>query len=260
MRFTPALLAGIAGALILAPSTAMATAGDEETDVDVRLAQLEYTNGLTVTFTDSRPSDDIGMVQTGMIGRTLLIARDEDDSFLETYLEITPRDVAVPQRLVDDHGADTPPELQFRRITTSPVATGGLTPPRSAVISGAAACDASHFGWVNWHDVGVPGLAPKSYESSQFGGAKRHAESSIVNCTPEGSPSHLFARHRIYYKNIWGKYVKHFDSTVAPGQHQIVDKGIVKRPRKVSYDDGWNSSPNCLGGGCVYTREGRFRD
>ncbi|MFF5209145.1 hypothetical protein [Streptosporangium sp. NPDC000396] len=258
MRFTSALMAGISGVLILAPSAAMAS--DEEADVDVRLAQLEYSNGMTVTFTDSRPSNDIGMVQTGMIGRTLLIARDEGDTFLETYLEITPRDVAVPQRLVDDHGTNTPPELQFRRITTSPVVTGGLTPPRSAVISGAAACNFSHFDWVDWHDSGFPGMAPKAYETSQFGGNKRYSDSFVVNCTPEGSPSYLYARHRIYYKNILGNYVKHFDSTVPPWHQQMVEKGSIKRGRKVYYNDGWNSSPNCLGGDCVYTREGRFHD
>lgn len=258
MRFTPALLAGIAGALILVPSAA--TASDEEADVDVRLAQLEYTSGMTVTFTDSRPSDDIGMIQTGMIGRTLLIARDEGDTFLETYLKITPRDVAVPQRLVDDHGTNTPPELQLRRITTSPVAVGSLTPPRSAVISGAAACNFSHFDWSDWHDAGVPGMAPKSYLASQFGGKQRYSDSYVANCTPEGSPSYLYARHRIYYMNALGNYVKHFDSKLAPWQHQAIEKGSIKRWRKVHYDDGWNSSPSCGGGGCVYTREGRFHD
>ncbi|MEV4242578.1 hypothetical protein AB0J63_04120 [Streptosporangium canum] len=258
MRFTPALLTGIAGVLILVPSAAMA--GDEGADVDVRLAQLEYTSGMTVTFTDSRPSDDIGMVQTGMIGRTLLIARDEGDTFLETYLKITPRDVAVPQRLVDDHGTSAPPELQLRRITTSPVVADSLTPPRSAVISGAAACNLSHFDWFDWHDAGVPGMAPTSYSASQFGDKKRYSDSYVANCTPEGSPSHLYARHRIYYMNTLGNYVKHFDSKVAPWHQQSIEKGSVKRWRKVHYDDGWNSSPNCGGGDCVYTREGRFHN
>lgn len=258
MRFTPALLAGISGVLILVPSAATASA--EEVDADVRLAHLEYTSGMTVTFTDSRPSDDIGMAQTGIIGRTLLIARDEGDTFLETYLKITPMDVAVPQRLVDDHGTNTPPELQLRRITTSAVVADSLTPPQSAVISGTAACNFTFFDWFDWHDAGVPGMAPKSYYASQFGDKRRYSDSYVANCTPAGSPSYLYARHRIYYMNAWGNYVKQFDSQVPPWHHQVVEKGSIKRWRKVHYDDGWNSSPNCLGGDCVYTREGRFHD
>ncbi|WP_157250237.1 hypothetical protein [Nonomuraea typhae] len=257
MRFSPAL-AAIAVTLLLAPSPAIA--GTEESDTEILLAQLDYTTGLSVTFTDSRPSDDVGMVQTGMIGRAPLIVRDNGDSLLQTFLEITPPDVAVPRRLVEDHGADLPPELARRRITGDPVTAGGLTAPASAVNSGTAACNVSWYSWTLWDDAGVPGLAPTSYTTFDFGGFKeRYADSHVINCTPQGSPSTLWARHRIYYRNALGNYVKHFDSLVPPWHHQEATKGSIKRHRKVSYDDGWNSSPNCGGGTCVYSREGRFR-
>ncbi|WP_327090298.1 hypothetical protein OIE66_06650 [Nonomuraea sp. NBC_01738] len=256
MRTALSLTAAIATVLLLTPATA--TAATEETDVDIQLAQLTYTSGLVVDLTDSRPSNDIGLVQTGLIGRAALIARDRDDSYLETYLKITPRSVAVPQRLIEDHGPDLPEELRLRVITTSPVVVDGLTAPSSATITGAAACNFTWYGWTMWHDTGVPGLAPKSYTTYDFGGYKeRYADSYVANCTPPGSPSYLYAQHRIYYR-LAGNWVKHFDSKVAPWHHQAAWKGTVKNHRKVVYNDGWDSSPNCGGGTCVYTREGRF--
>ncbi|MFI6920819.1 hypothetical protein ACIBIZ_12775 [Nonomuraea spiralis] len=266
MRFSP-VLAAIAAAMLLAPSPAMATAkaaapaATEESDREIVLAQLDYTTGLSVTFTDSVPSDEVGMVQTGMIGRAPLIARDDEDTLLETYLEITPSDVAVPRRLVEAHGADLPADLQRRRITSEPVTAGGLTAPASAVRSGPPTCTWSIFGWTLWHDDGVPGLPAKSYSTFDFGGFKQSkAESYVANCTPQSSTSNLWARHRIYYRNILGNFVKHFEGVVPPGHHQaVVKSGAIKRHRAVSYDDGWNADPSCGGGTCVYAREGRFR-
>jgi hypothetical protein len=263
MRVIPVVAAAIAAALFLIPSAAVAD-DEEEADVDVSLAQLRYTNGLLVTFTDSYPSNDVGMAQLGRIDRAPLFARDEEDSFLETYLEITPTVVAVPQRLVDDHGTDPPPELRLRQITSSPVVADGLTPPQVASISGAASCNLYHYNWYDWHDAGFPGMPPETYYASQFTSDKqRYSDSYVANCTPDNYPSYIYARHRIYYKNVWGNYKKHFDSKVPPWHHQYVEKGSVKRWRKVSYDDGWNSSATCgaLGSGiCIYTREGRFHN
>ncbi|MEV4889203.1 hypothetical protein AB0K48_07435 [Nonomuraea sp. NPDC055795] len=261
---TLALAAALAAALVLTSSAAMA-GDEEEADVDVGLAQLTYTNGLSVTFTDSYPSNDVGMTQTGRIDRAPLIARDEEtDSFLQTYLKITPTTVAVPQRLVDDHGADPPPELRLRQITTSQVIAQGLTPPHSAVISGMAACNYYWYDWYDWHDAGFPGMPPHTYYASDFNsGKQRYSDSYVANCSPDLYPSYIYARHRIYYKNAWGNYKKHFDGKVPPWHHQAVEKGSIKRWRKVAYSDGWNSSANCgeLGPApCMYTREGRFHN
>ncbi|MGW2222438.1 hypothetical protein ACWCSD_46240 [Nonomuraea sp. NPDC001684] len=263
MRFSP-FLAAVAAAMLLAPSPATATAkaaapAAEESDREIVLAQLDYTTGLSVTFTDSVPSDEVGMVQTGMIGRAPLIVLDDEDTLLETYLEVTPPDVAVPRRLVEDHGADPPAELQRRRITSEPVTAGGLTAPASAVRSGPASCTWSIFGWTLWHDDGVPGLPAKSYSTFDFGGFKQKiAESYVANCTPPGSTTNLWARHRVYYRNALGNFVKHFEGIVPPGYAQAVTKkGKIKRHRTVSYDDGWNADPACFT--CLYSREGRFR-
>ncbi|MFI7636100.1 hypothetical protein [Nonomuraea sp. NPDC049400] len=69
-------------------------------------------------FNDSQPSGDVGIVQTAYVGRASLLARDRGDSFLETYLKITPVSVAVPQRLVEAHGTEPlPVELQRRTVT-----------------------------------------------------------------------------------------------------------------------------------------------
>ncbi|MFB9207824.1 hypothetical protein ACFFV7_42040 [Nonomuraea spiralis] len=264
MRFSP-VLAAIAAAMLLAPSPAMATAkaaapaATEESDREIVLAQLDYTTGLSVTFTDSVPSDEVGMVQTGPIDRAPLIVPDDEDTLLETYLEITPPDVAVPRRLVEDHGADLPADLQRRRITSEPVTAGGLTAPASAVRSGTSACTWSIFGWTQWHDDGMPGLPAKAYSTFDFGGFKQKiAESYVANCTPPSSTSNLWARHRIYYRNGLGNFVKHFEGIVPPGHYSaVLKKGLIKRHRAVSYDDNWNADPACFN--CVYSREGRFR-
>jgi hypothetical protein len=131
----------------------------------------------------------------------------------------------------------------------------------TAAVRAAAgqSCYDTYYGWWDWHDAAQAGLAPKTYGSSSFGGKRRYTDSYVANCTPAGSGSWLWARHRIYYKDF-GKYKKQFEGKVAPGHWQEKTKGSVKRYRKVSYDDGWSSSPNCGDGDCKYTREGRFRD
>ncbi|MFI6513430.1 hypothetical protein ACIBCT_37990 [Streptosporangium sp. NPDC050855] len=249
------LLAAIAATMVLGSSPAAAE--PEESDREIPLAHIEYTTGLTVSFSDSQPSNEVGMSQLGIIGGAPLIDWERSNSYLQTYLEITPPDVPVPQRLVDDHGTDLPAELRGRRITSEPVTVRGLTAPADAVLS--ASCTAEHWGWHQWHDNAQAGLAPKSYTTHDFGGFKeRRAESFIFNCLPLGSPSHLWARHRLYYWN-GTSWWKHAEVKVAPGlQSEKVKGSLIKRHRRVTYDDGWGSSPNCLMGTCKYTREGRF--
>ncbi|MEU9831693.1 hypothetical protein AB0D67_09130 [Streptosporangium sp. NPDC048047] len=247
-------IAAIAATMVLVSSPAAAES--EESDREIPLAHIEYTSGLTVDFSDSQPSNEVGMSQLGIIGRAPLIAWDRSNSYLQTYLEITPPDVPVPQRLVDDHGPDLPAELQRRRITSEPVTVRGLTAPAGAVLS--ASCTAEYWSWYLWHDNAKAGMAPKSYTTHDFGGFKeRRAESFIFNCLPEGSPSHLWARHRLYYWN-GTSWWKQKEEKVGPGLQAEEVKGIAKYHRKVTYDDNWGSNPNCLSGACKYTREGRF--
>ncbi|MFI7108382.1 hypothetical protein ACIBK9_18910 [Nonomuraea sp. NPDC050227] len=59
-------------------------------EAEVRLAMLRHSNGLAVEFDDSRPSGDVGVVQTGFIGRAGLCVRDSGDGFLAANLKITP--------------------------------------------------------------------------------------------------------------------------------------------------------------------------
>ncbi|NUW39520.1 hypothetical protein [Nonomuraea rhodomycinica] len=284
MRLIPALLAASAGALLLtAPATATATTTAtteattkamteptaeelraapiaDEAEVEVKLALLRYGNGLTVEFNDSRPSGDVGIVQTAPIGRAGLFARDRGDSFLETYLKITPASVAVPQRLVEAHGSEPlPAELQRRTVTTEPVEADGLATPAVPTMSGEVDCNKTYYPWYHWRDVGHPGMAPRDSYSSNYGGKYINADSWLHNCLPVGSPSHLAARHRLfYYSGALNKWVEQSDTLVRPGEEQHIEKGIANRYRRIIQSDTWDSHPDCTL--CMYTREGRFHD
>ncbi|RSN02062.1 hypothetical protein DMB42_38635 [Nonomuraea sp. WAC 01424] len=232
----------------------------EEAETEVTLAMLRYNNGLTVEFNDSRPSGDVGIVQTAFIGRAGLFARDSADSFLETYLKITPVSVAVPQRLVEAHGTKPlPVELQRRRVTKEPVEVDGLATPAVPTMSGAVNCNKTYYPWYHWRDVGHPGMLPRDSYSSSYGGKYVKADSWLINCLSAGNPSEIAARHRLFYfNNFLGKWAEQSDTYVNPGQEQHVEKGIVNRYRRIIQDDTWGSDPKCLS--CKYTREGRFHD
>lgn len=134
----------------------------------------------------------------------------------------------------------------------------GLQLPITAGVEPRAGqtCQSTYYAWWDWHDAAIPGLAPKCYYASSFGGKKRYSQSYVANCVPEGSPSWLWARHRIYYKDAFGNYINHFEGKVPPGHWQAKSKGSVKRWRRVCYDDGWDSLPT--NPSLKYTREGRF--
>ncbi|MFF4189822.1 hypothetical protein [Nonomuraea sp. NPDC001831] len=278
MRVIPGLLAASAGVLMLtAPATTPAAATTkavneptaeelraapiaEEADAEVKLAMLRYGNGLTVEFNDSRPSGDVGIVQTAFIGRAGLFVRDSGDSFLETYLKITPVSVAVPRRLVEAHGAEPlPAELQRRTVTEEPVEADGLAAPAVRTMSGAVNCNKTYYPWYHWRDVGHPGMLPRDSYSSSYGGKYVNADSWLINCAAAGNPPQIAARHRLFYfNNALGKWAEQSDTLVYPGQEQHVEKGLVNRYRRVIQDDTWGSDPDCLS--CKYTREGRFHD
>ncbi|MEQ4726225.1 hypothetical protein [Nonomuraea sp. B19D2] len=274
MRLIPALLAASAGALLLtAPATATTKAMTEptaeelraapiaeEAEVEVKLALLRYSNGLSVEFNDSQPSGDVGIVQTAYVGRASLFARDRGDSFLETYLKITPVSVAVPQRLVEAHGTEPlPVELQRRTVTKELVEVDGLATPAVPTMSGAVNCNKTYYPWYHWRDVGHPGMLPRDAYSSSYGGRYVKADSWLINCLSAGNPPQIAARHQFFYfNNFLSKWVEQSDTLVYPGQEQHIEKGIANRYRRIRQSDSWGSDPDCTH--CTYTREGRFHD
>jgi hypothetical protein len=259
LRLFAALL--VLPALVL-PGAAPAHAEDTEpVDREIVLADLGFLNGVRAVFTVDEISTEYGLLQQGQMGRNGPVAAGTTRGLLVTYLAITPRDVPVPERLLAEHptGTQLPPELASRTIAPGPVfATDLAAPPAPMAVQG---CFDTYYGWFDWHDPAAVGMAPKTYGSSGFGGKFHYTDSYVANCT--SGPSYLWARHRIYYKNAFGNYVKHYESKVPPLTWEAKSKGsLVKRYRKVTYDDGWNSSPSCgsLTHPCRYTREGRFDD
>jgi hypothetical protein len=202
------------------------------------------------------------LLQEGLIGRSGPLLSGAINSLLAAFLSITPEDVPVPQLLLAETPSDIDlsAKLNIREISPSRVTASQLELPITIrVRMEPQSCTSTYYPWFDWHDAAVVGLAPKTYYSSDFGGRVRYAGSYIYNCTPPGSPSWLWARHRIYYYSGVFGYIKHFEGKVPPGHWQEETKGSVKRYRKVAYDDGWDSSPNC-GLDCKYTREGRFHN
>jgi hypothetical protein len=246
--------------------TSIDGADDESMSPQRELAELQYKVGIRVVFSYDEDSQEYGLQQQGLVDRTGPLVRGEFESLLEVFLAITPSSVPVPRLLLVENPDSTLPDLGRRTITDSRVMATGLEVPLTISPSPAASqsCFDTYYDWWDWHDPAAAGMAPRTYYASEFSGKRRYSDSYVANCTPADSPSWLWARHRIYYKNAFGNYKKHYDSKVAPGHWDAEHKGsLVKRYRKVTYTDGWNSSPNCgglVGITCKYTREGRFHD
>ncbi|WP_020522003.1 hypothetical protein [Catelliglobosispora koreensis] len=253
MRIKAALLplVSVLALSTLSVSAPAIAAVAEPVDREIVLAKLGYTNGVSVSFTIDEKSRDYGLSQDGEVGRNQPVLNEKEErSYLEAYLTITPRTVAVPKLIVDSHpsGKPVPADLAYRRITTSPVYATGLTAPNVSVA--AVSCYYQHYDWVQWYDpAGSPDPdsqfhAAKNFEASDFGGMREFADSLIVNCGPAN------VRHRIYwYSVIDGVYYKHWDSVVTPNHWQAKEKGSVLRWRYVRVDAGWG-----------YTRAGRFHN
>lgn len=227
------------------------------TDREQKLAELHFENGLHVVFSYDKASAEFGLVQEGRNDSSAPLVTGEVESLLAVFLAITPADVPIPELLLAEPPADfeLPAQAHKREISRARVSASGLSLPITA--------PSKYYASADWIDGPAAAWAPKSYNSSSFGGKFRYADSYVSNRVPSGSPSWLWVRHRIYYKNIFGNYVKHFGDKVQPGYWQAAHKGSIKRYRRVSYDDGWGSSPNCggtLGISCTYWREGRFHD
>jgi hypothetical protein len=262
------LLAGLTtSAAIVNGSQETPTLPDDEVMAPEReLAALQFKVGLRVVFSYDETAQEFGMVQQGLIDRTGPLVHGDVDSLLGIYLAITPRNLPVPELLL----MDAPPELAsqaraLRKITASPVQAIDLDLPIGIVppVAASQGCFDTWFSWFDWHDDATVGMAPHTYYASSFGGRHRYSDSYVANCTPAGSPSWLYARHRVYYRKSSGSYKLHHEGKVTPGHFEAVHKGSVKRYRKVAYDDGWGSLASCGSTGgfsCKYTREGRFHN
>jgi len=250
----------------------MAAEIDSDDEIPTRtiiLADLYYENGLHVVFSYSAESEEFSLLQQGSIGVAELVT-GEVESLLELYLTVTPNYLPVPelllkeknesQILVESHSRSTTTHV----VRASPLSLASVSATASAAVS--SACFNPYYSWWNWFDPAESGMLPKTYGSSSFGGKKRYTDSYIVNCTPAEWGDWLWARHRIYYKNVWGNYKKQHEGKVKPGHWERKHMGSVKRYRKVIYDDGWGSSAACgsFDGDpltqCRYKREGRFHN
>ena len=228
-----------------------------------RLAEIRHESGVRLIFSHDEVSGDFGLVQEGLIDESGPLVRGDQRSILAVFLAVTPENVAVPEILSRESPAgDLGAALSQRRLLPSDSTSLQLELELAdtSLLPRAQGCYDEHYSWFDWHDHAEPGMAPKAYYSSNYGGKFRYTDSYVANCTAAGSGSWLWARHRIYYRNAFGNYVKQFEGKVPPGTWQAASRGSVRRYRRAIYDDGWNSSPNCGSGTCKYTREGRFSD
>lgn len=232
------------------------------------LAKFAFKNGLQVEFSYDEESGDYGLRQHGNIGESAPIIIPESETLLDMYLAITPNNLPIPEELLDEGQASRNflTKIKTRAYSSEYLVADQLELPNTIPVMAindlttrsSCSCYYTYFPWWHWHDGPTPGLAPTCYYSSSSGGKRRYTDSFIANCVPVSWPSWLWVRHRIYYKNWFGNYVKHYECKVPPGEWDKKTKGSIKRYRRVCYDDGWNSSPSNL---CLkYIREGRFRN
>ena len=229
------------------------------------LAELTNEYGLRIVFSYDEAADDYGvavLAQANALGRIGKPIFSDFGTPLEAYLAIAPDEVPVPEELLAFKARCTDrsilPRLEHRGIASSCVVVSEIESVARSVNQerDAPNCNSTYYPWWHWHDSAEPGLAPASYYSSTFGGKCWKASSYIFNCVPPDSPSWGWARHQMYYKNAWGNYKRQYQEKVPPGavgEHTVW--GLSKRYRRVTYDDGWGSSPNSQ---LKYTREGRF--
>lgn len=243
------------------PATASTVASDPDPDEPadrlVPLAGLTFRGGTNVEFSRGAETGDFVLRQWGEDGVNAPVVPRGVTSLLDAYLKITPVDLPVPAALVDT--ADTaPPGLAERRVVDGPVTATDLAVPEGGAAV-RAGCWKEHFANPTWSES-YQGMAPREYRSTDHGGRFRFAGSAILNCTPKGSPSDLWAKHRMYRSNaasITG--IRLVNVAVPPGgwDDAVIHGFLAGRFFTVRYNDGWNSSPNCT---CQYHRQGVFTD
>ncbi|MFJ6672228.1 hypothetical protein ACIQMJ_14055 [Actinosynnema sp. NPDC091369] len=238
-------------------STASDPDADEPSDRLVTLAALTFRGGTNVEFARGAETGDFVLRQWGEDGVNAPVVPQGVTSLLDAYLRITPVELPVPAALVDT--ADTaPPGLAERRRVDGPVTATDLAVPEGGAAV-RAACWKDHFANPTWSE-NDKGMAPREYRSADFGGKFRYAGSAILNCTPKGSPSALWAKHRMYRSLTAGiTGVRLVNVAVPPGgwDDEVIHGFTLGRYFTVRYSDGWNSSPSCT---CQYHRQGVFAD
>ncbi|HFC30492.1 MAG TPA: hypothetical protein ENJ44_05560 [Oceanospirillales bacterium] len=221
-----------------------------------KLAEFRYKNGMRIVFTYDQANEEFGLMQEGLNGVSSPIITGDIENMLDTYLMVAPLDAPVPEILFQlSNNYSNKLDVTTRELTQSVVRVNQLYADNYEKAPTYTDCDNYHLSWFHWFDPGQPGLAPKTYYSSSYGGKFKDIKSYVQNCTPKATPSYIWARHRVYYK-LGNTYIKQAEAKVAPGHWNVLHRGNSRQYRRVKYDDGWNSSPSCSN--CVYTREGRY--
>jgi hypothetical protein len=170
---------------------------------------------------------------------------------------MTPENLPVPELLLAEPSLTGQAVLDIsNRLSTSVLVTAKQLETPVSLTTLAVSCSEPYITNPHWNIPVQHMPVPKTYYSSTYGGKYKYVDSFLINCTPQGSSNTKWARHRIYYKNAWGNYVKHYEAKLKPWQWDIETRGSVKRYRRVAYDHNWSSG--C--GSCQYGREGKFRN
>ncbi len=232
---------------------------DEEPfeNTEYPIAEFNYRDGHVIQFAYDERSNDLSISEEGKVNSSVPILFGKFDSILDAYLAVTPANFAVPEELLQERiiSKNYRAKIKDRPISTGLITTDQLgIPPTS---SAGQSCFSTYYPWWDFHEAATPGMNPKTFYASSYTSKKqRYSQSYILNCAPSNYPNWLWARHRIYYKNALGNYIKHFDNRIRPFTWQAKTKGSVRRWRRISYSDAWNSSP--ANPNLKYTREGRF--
>lgn len=223
------------------------------------IAEFDYNNGHIIQFAYDERHNDLSISEEGKAHSTVPILTGGFETILDAYLSITPDNFAIPEELLLERGIckNYRSKIGDRPIATSLITSNQLGVNNLSNVSGQE-CFSTFFPWWDFHESAAPGMSPKSFYASSYTSKKqRYAQSYVYNCAPASYPDWLWARHRLYYKNIFGNYIKHHDKKIPPASWRVKTKGLSKRWRRITYSDNWNSSP--VDANLKYTREGRFR-
>lgn len=231
---------------------------DPDLTNEVTLADLKFDNGMRVVFSYDEALQGYSLSQRGSVGESVPFVVREYDSLLALFLDITPNEVAVPELLLAEPKltGQAVSRIENRSLSADVVTAELLETPGTLKTSGVS-CGDTYVTGAHWNIPVQHTPAPKTYYSWSYGGKFKYVDSFLINCTPSSYAVSNWARHRIYYKNALGGYVKHFELKVPPWHWDIETRGnpVVNRHRKVIYDHNWN--PSC--GSCKYGRQGKFR-
>ena len=191
------------------------------------IAEFSYRNGHTIKFSYDEVSNDFGILQEGGVNESTPVIFDEFNSILDAYLSVAPENLSVPEEVFQEKtiGNDYREKIKDRSIATSCIIADNFANAPTA--AAGQSCYSNYYSWWDYRESAQPGMFPKTFYASSFTVKKqRYAQSYVFNCAPSNYPSWIWARHRIYYKTIWGYYKKHFDDKVKPSKWQAKTKAL----------------------------------